>query len=217
MWHQDKVARQVDLLTEQSECGLCHCDARVVDQAGNVIAASLFDYEERSKKFDLMDLLVMNSVTGMTSLATKPIAEMACRFPMSGTDEILHDHWLALVAAAQSNVVFLDQVLVDYVQHGANQLGARNRSSARASMHNLLFGGPDYWQRCKRQYAWRKHTLQALSAACKASNSLQTADITGWRGGVRLFSHMVSSWMAGQARQAAQCWRLLAGKLLELG
>ncbi len=214
VWHRDKIASQVDLMAAHPACGLCHCDARVVDEAGNVIAASMFDYEKRSKKFGLMDLLVMNSVTGMTSMTTKTVAEMACPFPMSGTKEILHDHWLALVAAVHSEVVFLDQVLVDYVQHDANQLGAQNRSSARMSMSDLMFGGKDYWQRCKRQYAWRKQTLQALAGSCGASSRLQAADITGWAGGVRLLNHMASTWMSGEARQAAQSWRLLAGKLL---
>ncbi|NNF76762.1 MAG: glycosyltransferase [Rhizobiales bacterium] len=213
VWHRDKVARQVELMTAHPEYGLCHSDARLVDMAGNVIAASVFDYEKRSKQFGLMDLLVMNSVTGMTAMSTRTVAELACPFPMSGTKEILHDHWLALVAAAHSRVGFLDQVLVDYVQHGTNQLGAFNPSPRRAPLSNLVFGGREYWQRCVRQYAWRIEAHQALARLCGPSIDLSAADLSDLSGGVRLIKHMTSAWMSGETRQAAQSWRLLAGKM----
>ncbi len=133
---------------------------------------------------------------------------------MRESDEMLHDHWLALVAAAQSRVVFLDRVLVDYVQHGANQLGARPAPHGRSPMHNIVFGGRDYWARCKHQYSWRRQALEALERSVGTSGTLHRADIRGFLGAARLFRQMVSAQITGHSRQAAQCWRLLAGKLL---
>lgn len=213
-WHPAKVARQVELMRADPDCGLCHCDARVVDGAGVVIAESMFAYERRSKTCALMDLLVMNSVTGMTAMTTREVAQLACPFPMSGTKEILHDHWLALVAAAHSKVVFLDETLVDYVQHEANELGARAPSHDRIPGSNLLFGGTHYWKRCRRQYTWRRETHQALANVCEASEDLHAADLDGWSGGIGLVKHLASTYVSGQSRQAAQTWRLLAGKML---
>ncbi|MEM8645947.1 MAG: glycosyltransferase [Pseudomonadota bacterium] len=213
-WHPEKLARQIAHLTAHPACGLCHCDARVVDVDGAGLAPSLFAFEQRSKRFGLLDLLIMNAVTGMTALTTKPVMHAAHDFPVAHTREILHDHWVALVAAAESAVGFLDEPLVDYVQHTENELGARDQKEARRPGWNLLFGGTDYWERCKRQYAWRVEIYEALTAVSGEQRPVSDADITGWPGGVRLLQHMMGSWARGQRRQAAQSWRLLAGKLL---
>ena len=214
VWHPDKLTQQASLMASSPGCGLCHCDARVVDAAGKAIAPSMFAYERRSKRTGLLDLLVMNSVTGMTCIASKAVARAASDFPLSATPEILHDHWMALVAAAHSEVTFLDQVLVDYVQHGANELGAKSPSTDAVPGRNLIFGGKAYWQRCKRQYAWRVQALEALSRSPDTSGMLADAEIRGWSGGARLLRYMLSTWMAGEARQSAQSWRLLTGKAL---
>ncbi|MEM8688765.1 MAG: glycosyltransferase [Pseudomonadota bacterium] len=210
VWHPDKLRRQVAFLSAHPGRGLCHCDARVVGSDGEILAPSLFAFEKRSKRFGVLDILIMNAVTGMTCLSTKTVMCAAQGFPVAHTQEILHDHWLALVAAAEGEVAFLDEPLVDYVQHTGNELGARDQKEARKPGWNLLFGGVDYWTRCRRQYAWRAETFQVLAAG----RSLSEADITGWSGGTRLVKHMLSSLSLGQSRQAAQSWRLLAGKLL---
>ncbi len=214
VWYPEKLARQVAHLALHPACGLCHCDARVVSMAGETLAPSLFAFEQRSKDFTLLNLLVMNAVTGMTCVINKPIMHAACSFPMMQTREILHDHWLALVAAAESTVLFLDEPLVDYVQHTENELGARDQSHARTPGWNLLFGGAGYWKRCKRQYTWRANTYQALTDASTRARTLRSADITGWLGGAKLVTHMMAAWSRGHSRQAAQTWRLLAGKVL---
>jgi hypothetical protein len=36
----------------------------------------------------------------------------------------VHDEWLAIIAAATSSVVLLDRAVIDYRQHGSNQIGA---------------------------------------------------------------------------------------------
>ena len=214
VWHQDKLVRQVEFMGKHAECGLCHCDARVVDERGKIVSPSLFAYERRSTRFGLLDLLVMNSVTGMTALATKNIAELASPFPLSGTPEILHDHWLALVAAAASKVMWLEQPLVDYVQHDANQLGAQPSARIGARSSKSVFLGHVYRRRCARQYEWRRAAFIALSNLGEKPGNLRAANITGWSGGPRLLWRMVSAWFSGEARQSAQVWRLLAGKLL---
>ncbi len=213
-WHPDKLARQVELLLSRPECGLCHCDAQLVDQAGEQIAASLFAYENRSKRQELLDILIMNSVTGMTSIATKAVAQSASGFPMCDTPELLHDHWLALVAATHSKVVYLDAVLVDYTQHSANQLGAKPQRAPVMPIGNLLFGGRDYRDRCKQQYGWRVKALRALETTSPDPLQTRRAGLKGWAGAGRLFGHMVSRWLSGEFRQAAQSWRLLVGKFL---
>jgi hypothetical protein len=42
----------------------------------------------------------------------------------------VHDEWLAIVAAATGEMDCLEEPLIDYRQHGANQIGVRLRSTA---------------------------------------------------------------------------------------
>ena len=44
----------------------------------------------------------------------------------------MHDEWLALVAALHQGVAFVDEELIDYRQHGANQIGASRLNAAEA-------------------------------------------------------------------------------------
>ena len=67
----------------------------------------------------------MNSVTGMTAVFRRDVAMAAQPFPLSGCRYILHDHWIALVASLLGSVRFIDEPLVDYTQHAANVMGAR--------------------------------------------------------------------------------------------
>lgn len=214
VWHPGKLAKQVELMQTQPHCGLCHCDARLVDAAGREVSPSMFAHEARSKRQGLLDLLVMNSVTGMTCVMRKDVAQAAAGFPMQDTPELLHDHWTSLVSAAQSEVVFLDLALVDYVQHAENVLGARHPAARSAFSSNLLLGGRPYWRRCKRQYIWRAAALDALEQMPDTSDAVRRADIRGAGGIVRLLAHLWQMWLANEHRQAAQTWRLLAGKFL---
>jgi hypothetical protein len=43
----------------------------------------------------------------------------------------VHDEWLAVVAAVRGRVVYLDRALVDYRQHGGNQIGMATPSTRR--------------------------------------------------------------------------------------
>ena len=49
--------------------------------------------------------------------------ELALPFPRLHTVTQLHDHWLAMCAAATGGYAVLDEVVQDYVQHGANVVG----------------------------------------------------------------------------------------------
>jgi hypothetical protein len=68
------------------------------------------------------NLVISNLVTGCTALINESLAEKALPIPESA---IMHDWWLALVAAAFGKLVYLDIPLVRYRQHGSNTIGAK--------------------------------------------------------------------------------------------
>ena len=130
VWHAEKLAVSIAALKETG-ARLVHCDARVVDEAGREIAASLHRYERREPADTLLDHVLINYVTGMTSVFTRETARTALALSRDLDSETLHDHITAVAAAATGEVRFLDRRLVDYVQHGGNSLGAIARRKNR--------------------------------------------------------------------------------------
>ena len=123
-WHPAKLCRCLRLL-RSSGAQLVHCDARVVDERGGLIAPSLHRYETRREPRDLLGALLLNTVTGMTAAFTGDTARLTIALIDSYKGNLLHDHITAVAAASLGRVVLLDEALIDYVQHQGNQLGAR--------------------------------------------------------------------------------------------
>jgi hypothetical protein len=120
---------------------LVHTDLRVVDAQRRPLAASLNRFQRlgAERRTGLRHLLVQNAVTGCTMALNRALLQRALPVP---SEAIMHDWWLALVAAAFGTVSYLPEATVDYRQHGANAIGARRFGLARrpstASMRQSL-------------------------------------------------------------------------------
>jgi glycosyltransferase involved in cell wall biosynthesis len=128
-WHTDKVELSLARMRElEAEYGareplLVHGDLRVVDAGLATIAASSFRYQriDPVRGAALHRLLVRNVVSGCAMTINRPLAELSLPIPEAA---IMHDWWIALTAAACGRIRLIPQALVDYRQHGGNQLGA---------------------------------------------------------------------------------------------
>lgn len=219
VWRPDKLARQVAAFADP-QTSLCHSDARIVSRDGTPQASSLFQREARSRSAGFADLLVMNSVTGMTAMFRRDVALAAAASPLSRCRYLLHDHWTALVASLLGEVRFIDEPLVDYTQHAANVMGAREwrgrlPRTRRSDRRRYLL-------RCYRQFIWRRRALLELRRNFASDPAAQA----------RLFAKPVralfdcnSAWgaglgvslrerLGGNVRQADQIWRIWRGKSL---
>jgi glycosyltransferase involved in cell wall biosynthesis len=135
-WLPDKLKITVGALRAAQEVHgedvplLVHTDLRVVDAAKNVIATSFWAHQEiRARHRDaLAELLLENFVTGCTLVMNRSLRNLALPIP---PDAVMHDWWLALVAAAKGKVITLPDVTILYRQHGSNTVGARRRSLAK--------------------------------------------------------------------------------------
>lgn len=106
---------------------LVHTDLRVVDARLCVLAESLFSMQDLNPRRNrLNQLLTQNIVTGCTMMVNRSLLEKLQSPP---TYAIMHDWWLALVAAAFGQIGFLGEPTVLYRQHGANQVGAKKAKS----------------------------------------------------------------------------------------
>lgn len=131
-WHPERIAIAAARFVAEPALTLLHGDARLVDRRGNPLGLTLFGALEVTEQ-ERMEihggrafraLMRRNLVTGATTMFRRTLLEKALPLPSSW----VHDEWLGAIAAATGRVDFLDQPLVDYRQHGANQIGVSKLS-----------------------------------------------------------------------------------------
>jgi len=106
---------------------LVHSDATLIDASGRptgtLMSALRLTSTGRRHLLSgraLTALLRRNVVTGATTMIRSSLLEQALPIP----EGWVHDEWLALVAAVQGGVVFQEDPLIRYRQHGNNEIGA---------------------------------------------------------------------------------------------
>lgn len=132
VWMSTKLEETVKVLNfMEKEYGknfplLVHSDLTVVDEYLNVLNTSMMKSQhinnEDNPSRALGTLLANNYVTGCTVVINKALKNLSLPIP---SEAIMHDRWLALVAASSGKIGFVDQPLILYRQHGNNQVGAR--------------------------------------------------------------------------------------------
>ncbi|MBQ8311599.1 MAG: glycosyltransferase family 2 protein [Clostridia bacterium] len=140
VWHPDKVGKTLEALCEaekrhgQQTPILVFADQTPTDDQLTPLAPSLVRYQNQYvESFDYRSLLIQNVVTGCAMGFNRALADLASRCADS-RQVIMHDWWMAVVAARFGQVVYIDQPLSDYRQHGDNSVGAQN---VRSLAHKL--------------------------------------------------------------------------------
>lgn len=134
VWHPGKLERMIAVFADDARLTLLFTDARLVDAVGAPLPSTLFDALElprddwsRMAKGDAFAVLVERAVvTGATMAMRRSLIHRALPVPAGW----IHDEWLATVAAMTGQVRFLGDKLIDYRQHGGNQIGMCKRTLA---------------------------------------------------------------------------------------
>ena len=130
IWLPNKIETTLNKMLEmEKEYGkqtpiLIHTDLKVVDNNLNLISPSFRNYQniEPNPKNLLPRLLVQNFVTGCTMMINKPLRDLIIPIP---TQAIMHDWWIALIAASFGKIAYISEPTVLYRQHQQNTVGAR--------------------------------------------------------------------------------------------
>jgi len=135
IWHPTRVSRCAALFETRPELDLVFTDAHLIDGSGSSLSTTLFDALEISpsdrqeihagKSFDL--LLRRNLATGATMAFRRSLLKSALPLPPAW----IHDEWMAILGAALGTVDSIDDPLIDYRQHGANEIGVQPPTLAR--------------------------------------------------------------------------------------
>lgn len=130
VWLQQKIELTLEKMHQmEQQYGeeiplLVHTDLAVTDENLRIVNHSLFQMQnmdaERNK---LNNIVVQNIVTGCTMMCNRALLNLVVEIPEKS---IMHDMWLALVAAAFGQIGFVDKATILYRQHGNNANGAKN-------------------------------------------------------------------------------------------
>ena len=130
LWFPDKIKKTLDLMkNREKRYGkdfpiLIHTDCSVIDSTRRLVAPSFMQYQhmKHEKKSPLRVLLTQNFVTGCTVMINKSLLSACLPVPPQA---LMHDWWIALVAAAVGKICYLPQKTMLYRQHGKNVAGAK--------------------------------------------------------------------------------------------
>lgn len=139
-WKPEKISLTLQAMQSfEKACGrktpcLIHTDLEVVKADLTPISLSFWRYSALYPKkcTTLGHLLSQNVVTGCTLMANRALLDKAAPIPAG---VIMHDWWLALVAAACGVVHAVPTATMLYRQHGNNTLGAKAFNSLHLIEH----------------------------------------------------------------------------------
>lgn len=128
VWDSRKVEIELEALlkleaSHPDQPLLIHSDLVVVNEELSPIAESFLAFHGLDAgRNDLRNIIFSNTVTGCTALVNERLVRKALPIPETA---MMHDWWLAMVAAAFGEIGFVPAKLVQYRQHDQNTLGAR--------------------------------------------------------------------------------------------
>jgi len=130
VWRPGKLATIERCFHDNPEVGLVFSDADLVDAALNPLGARLwprigFDHRRQSfwrARGALAALVPGRTVTGATMAFRSSFRALVLPAP-EGIAPMIHDGWIALAIAAVAGVAFIEEPLIAYRQHEAQQIG----------------------------------------------------------------------------------------------
>lgn len=169
VWLENKIEMTINAM-KNLECEnsqmpiLIHTDLKVVDFKLNILSDSMFKYQKLdSNAKTLKEIIVQNNVTGCTVMLNKKLISMCNSIP---ENIIMHDWWVALIAAAFGVIGFVNEPTILYRQHESNQVGSKDASSILFLFNKFLHGGEI------------KKSIQATYSQCEAFLNRYSSDLS---------------------------------------
>jgi glycosyltransferase involved in cell wall biosynthesis len=126
VWHPDKLARAEAVFHEHPNVQIVFSDLQIVDEELRPLRYTMWERLGFSAphldalSHSAIDVLLRRSVvTGAAVVVRAGFREHFLPIP----DGWVHDQWIALIAAATAEIAAVDECLVQYRQHGSNQIG----------------------------------------------------------------------------------------------
>jgi len=119
VWQTNKIERAVSLLAEVSDCPALYCSRLdIVNEQLEMLELSV-----KPTKIGFGNALVENIAVGCTMVLNRKAIDLLCQQTLPN-HVYVHDWWCYLVISCFGNVIFDDNPLIKYRQHGGNVIGA---------------------------------------------------------------------------------------------
>lgn len=167
VWNPEKLLAIERAFEQSTQVGLVFSDAEVVDSTLRPLgyrlwhAADFFSQRQaRARQGGAFELFLRgNFVTGATMAFRSRFRDLVLPIPVG----VHHDGWIALLIAAVAEVSILPEPLIQYRQHGNNQIGIRKMSLAdRLARGRRL--RHDYLPELRRQHVKALQRLEGREA-----------------------------------------------------
>ena len=136
IWEIDKIALMVEKFSEKDVTLVCS-DLSIIDENGKKIANSITEirkrHEFKSGNNLAKGLLMSNFVTGCAMMVKKDVAKKTIPFEQT----LIHDQWIAIIAAINGKIEFINKPLVRYRQHSFNQTGILTGIRDKQTYYNI--------------------------------------------------------------------------------
>lgn len=229
VWHPHKIATMLDEFARRPELLMLHGDARLVDADGRPLGRRLLEVLEVSARemtamhdgrgFDV--LLRRNIVTGAAMGFRRAVLDGA--LPVA--DGWSHDEWIAIIAATRGRIDTLEEAVIDYRQHGGNQIGVRERSPTQRYL-GIGVGRRQFLQRLvQRQAGLAGHLRERVRGDAEASREWEEAEDrlrhSTARAGLstdplKRLRQVAGEWRSGRYARYGSGWRSALSDLLGL-
>lgn len=142
-WMPEKVAHLSKAFSENTSVNVFFSDALLVDEYTHSLQKRFWEVvrfgtpqqEQWKRGRSIEVLLVGNRVAGCTMAVRKSFVNAILPFP-SDIAEFLHDTWMAFVASLLNQIAFIPEVLIQYRQHFAQQVGTQQKDSQPVTLTN---------------------------------------------------------------------------------
>lgn len=129
IWLPNKIEKTLAVMKEAENSHgkhvphLVHTDLTVVNKRLECISHSFWHYSKLNVRADSINrLLMQNIVTGCTMMLNRQLLELSLPIPK---EAIMHDWWIALVAASFGHISSISSPTILYRQHEKNDTGAK--------------------------------------------------------------------------------------------
>lgn len=146
VWLPSKLARLEEEFRRRPRAALVFSDAEVADESGRTTGRRLWEsvrigreeLERLRVGKGLGDLLSGATVTGATAALRADLKRLV--LPIPEGLPLIHDAWIALLAACVAEVSAIEEPLILYRRHAGQQVGPLGRKAAAGGLGALALG-----------------------------------------------------------------------------
>lgn len=139
VWDPVKLERVGAAFTDEAAQFVFHGAWLIDGEGGRIAPANLLALPRRSKPLSFFPLL---GVLGFAMAFRRELAGFAGYWPrsvdhLSLTNRMAHDQWFFFLASSMGDIIYLDERLVEYRQHGGNTYGVKPPTLASTIAYKL--------------------------------------------------------------------------------